>query len=79
MLRSDALDVIISYLSEVLDAGNCLYFRKLGHFHSLPKLVAETDLFILDHFEAIAEQEAFLDLDSNELDVLFASDKLRVS
>jgi len=75
----DTLQVIISYLSEMLNSENCLYFRKLGHLHSLPKLVAETDQYILEHFEEISEQDAFFDLKCEELDVLFASDELKVS
>ena len=74
----DALEVIISYLSEMLNSDNCLYFRRLGHLHSLPQLVAETDQYILDHFEEISEQDAFFDLRSDELDALFASDDLKV-
>ena len=76
--RADALEVIISYLSEMLNSDNCLYFRKLGHLHSLTKLVDETDQYILDHFEEIARQDAFFDLQSEEIDKLFASDNLQV-
>jgi len=69
---------VVSYLSESLDTGNCLYFRKVGGLHSLPKLVAETDQYILDHFKEISQQDAFFNLDASELKILFASDKLKV-
>jgi len=77
-LFSDALEVIISYLSKRLNSGNCLSFRKLGILHSLPKLVAKADQYILNHFEEISKQDMFYDLDAKEIEKVVASDQLKV-
>jgi len=56
---SDALEVIVSYLSEMLDSGNCLRFKKLGYLHSLRKLIAEIDDIFLNIFKKFHSKMSF--------------------
>ena len=67
---SDALDVVVSYLTESLGSGNCLHFRTVGHLHSLQKLVAETNQYLLDHFQEISLQDGFFDRGASEVETV---------
>ncbi|XP_069875822.1 kelch-like protein 30 [Dipodomys merriami] len=65
------------YLQQQLDATNCLGICEFGEQQGLPGVAAKAWAFLRENFEAVAQEEEFLQLSRERLAACLASDLLQ--
>lgn len=66
------------YLQQQLDATNCLGICEFGEQHGLLGVAAKAWAFLRENFEAVAQEDEFLQLPRDRLAACLASDLLQV-
>ncbi|XP_006003052.1 kelch-like protein 30 [Latimeria chalumnae] len=66
------------YLQQQIDPTNCLGIYEFGETHGFMEVIAKARAFLLENFEAISQNEEFLQLTKEKLAAYLGDDKLRV-
>ncbi|XP_019731683.1 kelch-like protein 23 isoform X2 [Hippocampus comes] len=66
------------FLIRLLDIDNCLGMHAFAQLHLCPRLERESRRVMLSRFAELIQQEEFLELDSNKIRTLLATQKLSV-
>ncbi|NXX58231.1 KLH30 protein, partial [Scopus umbretta] len=66
------------YLRQQMDATNCLGICEFGESHGYPEVSSKAWSFLQENFEAISQQEEFLELSKERLSVYLSNDQLQV-
>ena len=78
MLFPGVISAAARYVQQSITMQNCFWFRKLANAHSLDSLKEEITRFFLVNFEKASTYSEFLNLTSNELVKIVASDDLLI-
>ncbi|NXV72945.1 KLH30 protein, partial [Atlantisia rogersi] len=66
------------YLRQQMDATNCLGICEFGESHGCPEVSSKAWSFLQENFEAVSQQEEFLQLSKERLAVYLSNDQLQV-
>uniref|UniRef100_A0A663LMK4 Kelch like family member 30 n=1 Tax=Athene cunicularia TaxID=194338 RepID=A0A663LMK4_ATHCN len=66
------------YLRQQMDATNCLGICEFGESHGCPEVSSKAWSFLQENFEAISQQEEFLQLSKERLATYLSNDQLQV-
>ncbi|NXY00208.1 KLH30 protein, partial [Centropus bengalensis] len=66
------------YLRQQMDATNCLGICEFGESHGCPEVSSKAWSFLQENFEAVSQQEEFLQLSKERLVVYLSNDQLQV-
>ncbi|XP_068277187.1 kelch-like protein 30 isoform X3 [Nyctibius grandis] len=66
------------YLRQQMDATNCLGICEFGENHGCPEVSSKAWSFLQENFEAVSQQEEFLQLSKERLAVYLSNDQLQV-
>uniref|UniRef100_A0A8C3BWC2 BTB domain-containing protein n=1 Tax=Cairina moschata TaxID=8855 RepID=A0A8C3BWC2_CAIMO len=66
------------YLRQQMDATNCLGICEFGESHGCPEVSSKAWSFLQENFEAVSQQEEFLQLSKERLAVYLSNEQLQV-
>ncbi|XP_054692059.1 kelch-like protein 30 isoform X2 [Grus americana] len=66
------------YLRQQMDATNCLGICEFGESHGCPEVSSKAWSFLQENFEAVSQQEEFLQLSKERLTIYLSNDQLQV-
>uniref|UniRef100_A0A8C7E7Z5 Kelch like family member 30 n=1 Tax=Nothoprocta perdicaria TaxID=30464 RepID=A0A8C7E7Z5_NOTPE len=66
------------YLRQQMDATNCLGICEFGESHGCPEVSSKAWSFLQENFEAVSQQEEFLQLSKERLATYLSKDQLQV-
>ncbi|NXD15236.1 KLH30 protein, partial [Nothocercus nigrocapillus] len=66
------------YLRQQMDATNCLGICEFGESHGCPEVSSKAWAFLQENFEAVSQQEEFLQLSKERLATYLSKDQLQV-
>ncbi|XP_010210796.1 PREDICTED: kelch-like protein 30 [Tinamus guttatus] len=66
------------YLRQQMDASNCLGICEFGESHGCPEVSSKAWSFLQENFEAVSQQEEFLQLSKERLATYLSKDQLQV-
>ncbi|KFZ50683.1 Kelch-like 30, partial [Antrostomus carolinensis] len=66
------------YLRQQMDATNCLGICEFGESHGCPEVSSKAWSFLQENFEAVSQQEEFLQLSKERLAIYLSNDQLQV-
>ena len=66
------------YLRQQMDATNCLGICEFGESHGCPEVSSKAWSFLQENFEAVSQQEEFLQLSKERLAIYLSHDQLQV-
>ncbi|MBN3325552.1 KLH30 protein, partial [Atractosteus spatula] len=66
------------YLQHQIDATNCLGILEFGETHGCPEVVAKASGFLMENFEAVAQEEEFQLLKKERLVSCLSEDRLQI-
>lgn len=66
------------YLRQQMDASNCLGICEFGESHGCPEVSSKAWAFLQENFEAVSQQEEFLQLSKERLAIYLSNEQLQV-
>ena len=75
---NDVVSLACLFIEQVISIDNCVDILNMAELYSLQHTLDKIRVFILENFEAVASSSQFYKLTAVQLEVLLASDNLRV-